>query len=181
MSEIESTTAKPGPPLAGTVQEVRGIFPNDAALQDAIGRLARAGFDRAEISLPVRAVPPGAATPEQGAENPNTEDDDRQMRTLHASMAGSAAALLAAGAVIGTGGAAAPAVAAAVAAGLAAGGAAHAVSREADSAQHERREMAAMQGELVLAARVTTDAKRRAAEAAMQQAGASRIEPVLRT
>jgi hypothetical protein len=146
MSQSQTTTAKPGPALAEVVQEVRGIFPNDTALQDAVSRLTHAGFDRADISVPDPAAPPGVATPEQGAKNPHTEDDDRQLRTVHTSLAGSAAALLAAGAVIGTGGAAAPAVAAAAAAGLAAGGIAHALTREADKAEHEEQALAAALG-----------------------------------
>ena len=180
MSQSESATATPGPPIAETVEEVRGFFPSDGALQDAISRLVMAGFDRTDISLPV-PVPPGEATPDQGAAEPHTEDDDRQMRTLHASLAGSAAALLAAGVVIGTGGAAAPAVAAAAAAGLAAGGVAHTVSRGANEAQHEERNAAAARGDLVLSVRVADTAKRSEAEAAMRAAGATRIHSVVRT
>src|SRR5579862_3692060 len=52
MSDTLADTATPGPPLPEAVQEVRGFFPSDAALQDAIGRLSMAGFDRADISLP---------------------------------------------------------------------------------------------------------------------------------
>ena len=180
MSQSRSETATPGPPLAETVEEVRGFFTSDAALQDAVSRLTMAGFDRADISLPM-PVPPGEATPDQGAEDPHTEDDDRQMRTLHASLAGSAAALLAAGVVVGTGGAAAPALAAAAAAGLAAGGIAHTVSRGADEIQHEQREAAAAHGDLVLAVRVTDSAKRSEAEAVIRAAGATRVQSVVRT
>jgi hypothetical protein len=180
MSQSESATATPGPPITETVEEVRGFFPSDAALQDAISRLSMAGFDRADISIPV-PVPPSEATPDQGAEAPHTEDDDRQMRTLHASLAGSAAALLAAGVVVGTGGAAAPAVAAAAAAGLAAGGIAHTMSRGADATQHDERQAAAARGELVLSVRVPDSAKRSEAEAAMRATGATRIHSVVRT
>jgi hypothetical protein len=179
MSDARSDTATPGPPIAAAVQEVRGFFASDAALQDAIGRLTLAGFDRAELSLPA-AVPAGEATPEQGAGDPHTEPDDRQMRTLHASMAGAGAALLAAGVVAGTGGAAAPAVAAAAAAGLAAGGIAHMASRGADAVQHQEREAAAAHGDLVLAARVTDNIKRGEAETAMRAAGAIRVVSVVR-
>ena len=180
MSDARSNTATPGPPIAPTVQEVRGFFPSDAALQDAIGRLTLAGFDRADLSLPA-PVPAGEATPEQGAEDPHTENDDRQMRTLHASMAGAGAALLAAGVVIGTGGAALPAVAAAAAAGLAAGGIAHTASHGADAEQHEQRQIAAAQGELVLAARVSDNVKRGEAEGAMRAAGATRVVSIVRS
>ncbi|MBV9735021.1 MAG: hypothetical protein JO209_03855 [Acidisphaera sp.] len=179
MSDSRSNTAAPGPPIAPTVQEVRGFFASDAALQDAIGRLTLAGFDRADLSLPA-AVPAGEATPEQGAADPHTEPDDRQVRTLHASMAGAGAALLAAGVVAATGGAAAPAVAAAAAAGLAAGGAAHLAGRGADAEQHEQREAAAAQGHLVLTARVADNIKRGEAETAMRAAGATRVVSVVR-
>jgi hypothetical protein len=179
MSDARTDSAEPGPPLAPTVQEVRGFFTSDAALQDAIGRLTLAGFDRAELSLPA-PVAANEATPEQGAGDPHTENDDRQMRTLHASMAGTGAALLAAGVVAATGGAAAPAVAAAAAAGLAAGGIAHMASRGADAVQHEQREDAAAHGELVLAARVTDNIRRGEAETAMRAAGATRVVSVVR-
>lgn len=177
MSDSQAGTAKPGPPIAAAVHEVRGFFPSDAALENGICALTDCGFDRADISLPT----PGAlseATPDQGAEDPNTDDDNRQMRTLHAGLAGSAAALLAAGIVVGTGGAAAPAVAAAVAAGAAAGGVAHTASRGAAEEQHERREAAAASGTLVLAVRVGDRIKQAEAEAAMREAGATRIEVV---
>lgn len=179
MSDSETRTATPEPTIADTVTELRGFFASDAALQDAISRLTMAGFDRAAISLPA-PVPLAEATPEHGAEDPNTEDDSRQMRALHASLAGSAAALLAAGVIVGTGGAAAPAVAAAVAAGAAAGGIAHTASRGAEEEQHEQREAAAARGDLVLAVRLTDRLQQLDAEAAMREAGATRIVLVRR-
>ena len=75
------------PSLSDTIQEVQGVFPNDRALQDAIGRLTRTGFDRAALSLPAANPAHADATPSHGAENPNTEDDMRQSRTLQSSMA----------------------------------------------------------------------------------------------
>jgi len=181
MSDVQPTPPQPGPEMADTLLIVRGAFPSDAALQDAVGRLTLAGFDRAEISLPVPAGTPGAAAPEQGAENPDTADDDQQMRTMHTGMAGTAGAMLAAGVVVATGGAAIPAVAAAVAAGLAAGGVAHTVSRGANETRHEEREAAAGRGELFLEVRATTALKRSAAEAALREAGATRIERIVQT
>jgi hypothetical protein len=143
-----SETSKPGPVIAEAVEEVQGIFPSDAALQNAIALLTREGFDRADLSLPDAHPIRSANTPNEGAENPNTEDDARQSRTLHARMAASTAALAGAGAVVLTGGAALPAAAAAVGAGLAAGGAAEAVATAANRAEHELREEAAARGEL---------------------------------
>jgi hypothetical protein len=163
---------KAGPELPDTVDEVHGRFATDAALEDAIGRLTRSGFDRADLSLPTINPPPAERTPEQGATNPNTDDDKQQMRTLHASMAGSIAAVAAAGVVVATGGAALPAVAAAAAAGLASGGLMEAVTRTGDAADRNAREAAAQRGELVLSVRVTTSDSRLAAERLLREAGA---------
>lgn len=180
MSGPSTTPDKEGPSLGETVQEVRGCFPHDAAIQDAISRLSMAGFDRSEISVPDADPTPLHATPEQSAENPNTEDDSRQARTLHASMAGSIGAMAAAGAVIATGGAALPAVAAAVAGGLGLGAATEGVSRAADKVQHDTREEAAARGELLLSVHLRDPARRGVAEQAMREAGASRIDAVER-
>ncbi len=38
--------------MSDTLREVQAVFGSDAALQDGMDRLQRAGFDRAEISLP---------------------------------------------------------------------------------------------------------------------------------
>ena len=175
-----SMSSKPGPVINDTVEEVQAIFPSDAALQDAIARLTTAGFDRAALSLPTATPSAATATPEQGAENPNTDTDQRQMRTLHASMAGSVGAMAAAGVVIATGGAALPAVAAAVAAGAGAGALAHGAERAADNIEHEGREQAAAQGDLVLAVNVSDATSQANAEQAMRAAGATRVEAVRR-
>ncbi len=103
------------------------------------------------------------------------------MRVLHTGLAGTAAALLAGGVVVGTGGLAAPAVAAAVAAGAAAGGVAFSISKGADQDLHEQREKLAAAGDLVLEVRVDSPAMQERAETTMRAAGATRIEPVVRT
>lgn len=172
---------KAGPVVNDTVEEVQGIFPSDAALQEALSKLTMAGFDRADFSLPETRPAPGHATPEGAAANPDTDVDNRQMRTMHASMAGSAAAMAAAGIVIATGGAAAPAVAAAAAAGAAGGLGANAASTAADRAQHDEREQAARDGRLVLSVHAADPARRQQAEALMREAGATRVEAVRRT
>jgi hypothetical protein len=171
---------KSGPVVSSEILEVQGIFPSDAALQDAIQRLELAGFDHADFSLPLTEPPARQATPEAGAENPHLDEDNRQIRTLHASGVGSAAALAAAGAVIGTGGAVAPAVAAAIAAG--AGGAllTETGSHIADAQQHDTREELARQGRLVLAVRAPDAAKQAEAVKIMQASGATRAEAVRR-
>lgn len=180
MSGSANDAPKGGPRLTEAVEEVHGAFPSDSALQDAISRLSMAGFDRAEISVPDSSPAPMRATPEQSAENPNTEDDSRQSRTLHTSLAGSVGALAAAGAVIGTGGAALPAVAAAVAGGVALGAAAQGLTSAADQAQHAEREEAARKGELLLSVHLRDPSRRGLAEQAMREAGASRIDVVKR-
>jgi hypothetical protein len=110
------TTATQAPTLAATIIEVQGIFEDDQTLQDAIARLTLAGFDRADLSLPIASPAPGEATPELGAATPTTDIDRQQMRTLGASAAAATGAIAAAGITIATGGLAAAAAAAAVSA-----------------------------------------------------------------
>ncbi len=174
----DGTLVQTGPAIADTVAEVRGVFASDAALQAAIAGLTQAGFDRAELSLPEAAPPASRATPEQGAADPNTDTDDRQMRTLQASMAGSVGALAAAGAVLMTGGAALPAVAAAAAVGVGAGGLAHAMSGAANTIKHEDREAAASEGLLILSARIRDHAHQRTASDIMLASGATNVESI---
>ncbi len=180
MSGSPTNPEKEGPPLTETVQEVRGVFPSDQAIQDAISRLSMAGFDRAEISLPDANPAPAQATPEQSAGNPETEDDSRQSRTLHTSLAGSVGALAAAGAVVASGGALLPVVGAAIAGGLGLGAAAEGLSKVSDTLQHETREEAAARGELLLSVHLRDPARQGVAEQAMREAGASRVEGVVR-
>lgn len=173
--------AKQGPVLSEHIQEVQGIFPSDASMQDAIGKLTRSGFDRAAISIPAANPPSHEATPTAGAADPHTEDDAAQVRTLQSSMAATVGAIAAAGATIATGGAAGLAIAAAAGAGLAAGGAVHVVRRAGDAAQDTGRDQAALAGQLVLAVNVSSAADVTKAEVAMHEAGASRVEAVNRT
>jgi len=169
-----------GPSLPDSLVEVRGRFASDAALQDAIGRLTLLGFDRSALSVPAAAPDAAHATPEAGAGAPNTEADERQLRTLGSSAAGVAAAMAGAAAVVATGGAAVLAVAAAAGAGLASGGAAYAAIGGADVTDHAGREAAASRGDLVLAVRIAAPAQRAAAEDAMRAAGARNIETINR-
>jgi hypothetical protein len=175
-----ASDAKQGPVINETIQEVQGIFPNDAALQDAIGRLTRAGFDRAALSLPAANPLPAEATPSAGAANPNTWDDTRQSRTLQTSMAASVGAMVGAGVTVATGGAALAAAAAAVGLGALAGGGVSAAHMAVDAGQTQGRNDAAAQGQLVLAAATPDEHSVQKARAAMQQAGASRVEAVAR-
>lgn len=172
--------SKAGPAMSREILEAQALFPSDAALQEAISRLELAGYDRADLSLPHVVTPAAKATPEQGAENPDSDEDNRQMRTLHASGAGSAAALLAAGVVIGSGGAAAPAVAAAIGAGVGGALLSETGSHIADAAQHESREAAARAGRLVLAVRLRDEKRTEDALEIMRRAGATQAQPVRR-
>jgi hypothetical protein len=175
-----ASVVKQGPVINNTIQEVQGIFPSDAALQDAIGRLTRAGFDRAALSLPSANPAPGEATPSAGAENPNTEDDARQSRILHTSMAASVGAMVGAGVTVATGGAALAAAAAAVGLSALAGGGVSAAHMAVDAAQAQSRTDSAAIGQLVLSAAAPDEESVQQARAAMQEAGASRIEAVSR-
>jgi hypothetical protein len=178
MSDVGNVPGNTGPQLGGEVEEVQAVFPSDSSLQDAIARLGMAGFDRSDISIPGTQ---SATTPEQGADNPNTEEDTRQERTLHTSLAGSAGAMAAAGAVVATGGAALPAVAAAAAGGVGLGAAAHGLSNAAKSAEHSEREAAAQSGELVLSVRLRQPDEQAKAEQAMRDAGATKVQAVVRS
>jgi hypothetical protein len=161
-----------------TLREVRATFASPDQMQDAVSRLSVSGFDRADLSLPSPGLVQGTETPEAGTKPASTESDARQARTLGASTAAAAAALAAAGVTIATGGAAAPAVAAAAVAGAAAGGSIFAVHGAADQTEQTDRENRAGHGELVLAVRVTTEAKQSEAEAILRAAGATNIEGV---
>jgi hypothetical protein len=169
------------PRINDTIQEVQGIFPNDAALQDAIGRLTRAGFDRAALSLPTASPAYEDATPSFGAENPTTEDDMRQTRTLQSSMAATVGAMVGAGVTVATGGAAALAAAAALGLGAVAGGGVAAAHMAVDSSQSQDRDDAAANGALVLSATAHDADTVRKAQLGMQEAGALRVETVQRT
>ena len=173
-----SDTSKQGPTLKNTVSEVQGHFPSDAALQDAIGRLTLAGYDRADFSLPVDQ--PAAPTPNESAENPVDDIDKAQMRTMGTGMAGFAGAAAVAGATLATGGAAAVAAAAAAAVGIGSGLAANAAGRAADNASTEKRDDRAAQGTLILAVRTTTPDEVAEVTQILGQAGATGITEVNR-
>ncbi len=168
------------PTLAATIQEVQGIFPSNAALQDAVGRLTRVGFDRAALSLPAPNPNAAEATPSQGADDPNTNDDLQQTRTMQTSMAATAAAFLGAGVTVATGGAALVAAAAAAGLGAAAGGAVSAAHFAANNAYDEKRDAAAAAGELVLSAAANDSDAVMKATMEMQAAGATRVVTVTR-
>ncbi|WP_428540761.1 hypothetical protein [Rhodopila sp.] len=161
---------------AGALRELRATFASPDQMQDAVSKLSMSGFDRADLSLPSPGLLDGTETPESGTKAASTGSDAQQARTLGASLAGTAAALAAAGVTVATGGAAAPAVAAAVVAGGAAGGSVFAVHGAANKKEQAERDTKAASGDLVLAVRAATDAKRAEAEAILRAAGATGIE-----
>jgi hypothetical protein len=158
--------------------EVRGTFADPAQLEAAAKELTMAGFDRADLTLPVR----GHSLEEPGSSGSTkpvaTDEDARQARTLGVSTAASAAALAAAGAIIATGGAAAPAIAGAIAAGGAIGGATYAATGGAADAEQHTREDQAAAGQLVMSVRTLTEEKRETAKTVLTRAGASDVRTV---
>jgi len=170
---------KQGPALRETVQEVQGHFPSDAAMQDALGRLTLAGYDRADFSLPDEQDDP-LATPTDGAANPTDAIDKAQLRTMGTSMAGYAGAVAVAGATLATGGAAGIAVAAAAAVGAGSALAANATGRAVDQAGVDDRDEKGASGRLILAVRARTPEKASEISALMKQAGATDVTDVSR-
>ena len=154
---------------------VYGTFARADQMQDAIDKLSMSGFDRADLSLPTRGLVDGSDTPESSMKPAATEADSRQARTLGASTAATVAAMAAAGVTIATGGAAIPAVAAALAAGGAAGGSAFAIGKVATGVEQTNRDDKAARGDLVLAVRALSEAKRSQAEGILREAGATDI------
>lgn len=172
--------AKAGPTIAQGVTELHAVFSDDAALQDAVGRLGQAGFDRADLSLPDIRPDAPQALPEGGAEAVTTETDMRQARTLGTGLTASAAGMAAAGAVIATGGAAAVAIGAAAAAGLGAGALSDAVGKAAEGSGRAARSQSAARGELVLSIRASDPSRQQVARHLAEAAGAVRVETVHR-
>ena len=177
----DATDAKTGPALAPEIAEVQGLFPSNAALEQAIAQLTESGFDHADLSLPEATPPASHATPDQGAATALTDEDARQARTLGTSMAGAIGMAAAAGLTVATGGALGAAAAAGVFGGLGSGLLAEAAGNAADANTKEAREQAAREGRLVLAVRIAAPGQEAKAEAAMKAAGATKIAAVTRT
>jgi hypothetical protein len=156
-----------------SVEEVQGTFPSSDALQNAVDRLTKAGFDRARLVVP--SAEPIASGNVSETDNPKPDDDERQLRTLHSSTAAAAAALAGAAAVVATGGAAALAVAAAAGAGALAGGGMIAANNASDAVRTEAHEQAATRGQLHLVVAITDESEKTLAEGAMRAAGATGI------
>jgi len=172
--------SKAGPGHSATVQEVQGVFPDDATMQDALSQLTLAGYDRADFSLPEEQAAGEPATPNESADAATDDADKRQLRTMGTSMAGYAGAVAVAGATLATGGAAGLAVAAAAAVGIGTGVAANATGQVADAAQAEERNRRGREGTLILAVRTTTPEQANQVIGLMRQAGATKTEAIER-
>ncbi len=172
-----SDTDKSGPALSEEVQELQAYFPNDATLQDAMGRLTLLGFDRADLSLP--DMHSAEATPDQ-ADAATSDIDSKQVRTMASGITGTAAGMAVA-ATLATGGLAAPLVAAG--AGLSALGVAAAttgVGVAADQAGSSERDRLGAEGKLILAVRIRTQEQTRNATEALNGAGATKVASITR-
>ena len=181
MGETSGGQAKAGPALKATVHEVQGRFPDDATLQDALGRLTLAGYDRADFSLPDDQPTVASSTPNESADNPTDNIDKAQLRTMGTGMAGYIGAVAVAGATIATGGAAGLAIAAAAAVGAGTAAVANAAGQAADQAGVEERNQRGAAGTLTLAVRATSDEEAQEVVHLMQLAGATSAEPVTRS
>ncbi|MBV1796120.1 hypothetical protein [Siccirubricoccus sp. G192] len=153
--------------------QVCGEFHDKARLDEAMSRLEGSLFQRADLSLRVPGQEDSRA--DSTREEPQREDDVRNLRQLGVGLGSYAAGAAAAGVVIATGGAALPAVAAAAAA---AGGAAvvgegigQAAAPESEDAAHQ----AAEAGGAVLMVHADTPEKQAKAEELLRACGATRV------
>ncbi len=170
---MSEQSGKEGPALAGSVAEVQGWFPSDAALQEALSKLTLAGYDRADFSLPEDH--PAVATPTESADNPVDSIDKQQVRTLTSGMAAAGAGMAVAGVVL-TGGVAL----AAAAAGLGAAAIASGTGVAVDGTQIQHRNDLGAAGHLVLAVRTDKPGQADQAEAIMRETGATHTSKVTR-
>ena len=176
-----STDPAQGPSHTTTVHEVQGSFPDDAAMQAALGELTLVGYDRADFSLPDERAATASGTPTEGADNPTDDTDKAQLRTLGTGMAGYLGAVAVAGATIATGGAAGVAIAAAAAVGAGGAAAAQVVGQAADKAQVAARDQQGTEGKLILAVRIHSQDQADQVTELMRKSGATSVEPVSRT
>jgi hypothetical protein len=169
------------PILGGTVREVQGILPHEAALQQATEALLMAGFDRADLSVPTA---PSEATTSmtQATESPADNNDARNVRTNINGTIGATGALIAGTvASVATGGAMLPVAAATIAAGVGAGGLSHLGFQAAADSREAGHDQKGREGQLVLAAIVRDADKEKSATNILQEAGATQVETVERT
>jgi hypothetical protein len=148
------------------------VFPTDTALQQAVGELSQAGFDRSRFSLPSSNTREGAVS----AEAPSTEDDTRQLRTLESSTAAAAAAMAGAAVVVATGGAALAAVAVAAGAGVVAGTGVASARNASGMLTSEAHDAQAADGDLIFTVTISAPSEKAFVEMAMRNAGAVLVD-----
>ena len=160
---------------AGDAPQVCGEFHDKSKLDEALSRLEGSLFQRADLSVRVPELPDGAAY--APGEEPLREDDVRNLRQLGIGIGTYAAAALAAGVTVATGGAALPALAAAAAAGGATIAAGEAVGVAAaphgDSPTHQAAEESP--SGVILMVHADTSEKQAKAEELLRACGATRV------
>lgn len=169
-----------------TYTELVGLFHTPDDLERAISTLTSSGWDHAELSLLAQSnvlLPEHvdehtadlADDPEAERQQPVSETDVRQGRTLVTGMASVAAAFVASGATIMTGGGTLAAAVGAVAAGGGAGAVAEALGHRARSRRdqflHEQME----QGGILLWAKIETQENERKAREIFVRCGATDV------
>ncbi len=166
--------AAASPPEAGNVPqawELLARFRSSEALDHAIVTLEANGFGRSDLGLPEIDPPPEHATPEAGSKPADTGVEAHQSRVFHASVGGSFGAMMAATAVVATGGVAAAAAGAALGVGAAVAGASQLLSGGLSHAEQLDREQKAREGKLVLAVLAKSNERRDRAVEVLQEAG----------
>ncbi len=173
-----SESAKEGPALSGTVQEVQGWFPDNDSLQAAVAKLTLARYDRTDFSLPEDQVfaNPASTTLTGGADAPETPIVHEQIREMGVGMVGYAGGAVAAFVVTATGGMAALAVGAAAVAGLGAAAVSEGIGRAAYQAHADKYDRSGAAGTLVLAVHATTQAQADEVARIMRESGASQTK-----
>jgi hypothetical protein len=166
--------------------EIVGVFRSAEAVETAVGELASAGWDRADMSLigGKDLLPPDLGLKPTGHREstdepdsaPVVKDDLRQMRTLTTGMAGTVAAFLAAGATIMSGGATLVAI---IGAAVAGGGAAALVEALGHDVDQQREELLHEQlacGGILLWVALHEPQEEAKARAILEKCGASDVQ-----
>ncbi|HET6182046.1 MAG TPA: hypothetical protein VFA03_00455 [Acetobacteraceae bacterium] len=162
------------PPVADAARPdfVLARFRSSARLDDALHRLATAGFGREDLALPDLDPPIERHTPELASKAADDDTEAQQSRLFHSSVGGSFAAMMAATAVAATGGAAAAVAGVALGVGAAVAGVTHLFSRALSHSEQQDRDRKAAAGRLLLAVRTPTEAQRTRAATILREIGA---------
>jgi hypothetical protein len=139
------------------IHEAVGAFRSEEAMEAAIGELASAGFDRADMSHLRLTQAPDPVSAKRLADDAGTprsaivsDTDVRQLRTLASGLTGVASAFLVGGITVLTGGGAALALAGAALAGGGAVAASAAVGKQLGDERHEALDAQAQMGGILL-------------------------------